>query len=309
MGERLSKFAPHEELNFYVAKVRALPMLAEGEEFILARRWREHGDRSANELLVTSHLRLVVKMAMKFRNYGFPVSDLIAEGNVGLIKAVNMYDPGKGFKLATYAMWWIRSMIQQYVLSSWSLVKIGTTADQKKLFFALRTLKSKISAFEEGDLTPAHVESLANSLGVDQSSIVAMNRRLGGDLSLNAPVGEEETHQWQDLLPDDSEDAMAVLERSEQFEYRSRALREVLRLFAPRERRILEARRLTEPPETLEELSREFGVSRERIRQIDVDCYERLQRLVRRRCMIEGQQHKALARNRSGAQEPLAICG
>ena len=248
---------------------------------MLAKRWREHGDREAAHKLVTSHLRLVAKIAMGYRGYGLPIGEVISEGNVGLMQAVKRFEPEKGFKLATYAMWWIRASIQEYILRSWSLVKMGTTASQKKLFFNLRKAKSRISALDEGDLRDDQVESISKRLGVAKQDVIDMNRRLGGDASLNAPLREDGEGEWQDWLVDDSADQESQLAEREESDVRLGALRGALSVLNPRERRIFEARRLAEDPITLEELSAEFGVSRERVRQIEVRAFEKVQAAVK----------------------------
>jgi RNA polymerase sigma-32 factor len=259
-------------------------MLQPQEEFMLAKRWREHGDRNAAHKLVTSHLRLVAKIAMGYRGYGLPISEVISEGNVGLMQAVKRFEPDKGFRLATYAMWWIKAAIQEYILRSWSLVKMGTTANQKKLFFNLRKAKSRISALEEGDLRPDQVKIIAKRLGVTEQDVIDMNRRLGGDASLNAPIREEgDSGEWQDWLVDDQESQEKVLAESEELATRRKALSEALSVLNDRERRIFEARRLADEPVTLEELAEEFGVSRERVRQIEVRAFEKVQKAVRTR--------------------------
>jgi len=257
-------------------------MLEPGQEFMLAKRWREHGDRDAAQDLVTSHLRLVAKIAMGYRGYGLPIGEVISEGNVGLMQAVKRFDPDKGFRLATYAMWWIRASIQEYILRSWSLVKMGTTANQKKLFFNLRKAKSQISALEDGDLRPEQVAAIARKLGVPEEDVINMNRRLSGDASLNAPLrgDEAESSEWQDWLVDDSASQESILAESEELENRRGALREAMNVLNDRERRIFEARRLSEDPITLEALSDEFGVSRERVRQIEVRAFEKVQKAV-----------------------------
>jgi RNA polymerase sigma-32 factor len=252
------------------------------EEYMLAKRWREHGDREAAHKLVTSHLRLVAKIAMGYRGYGLPISEVISEGNVGLMQAVKRFEPDKGFRLATYAMWWIKASIQEYILRSWSLVKMGTTANQKKLFFNLRKAKSKISALNEGDLRPDQVQLIAKRLGVTEQDVVDMNRRLGGDASLNAPIRDDgESGEWQDWLADDSESQETVMAEQEQFDNRRKALSSALDVLNDRERRIFEARRLADEPVTLEELAEEFGVSRERVRQIEVRAFEKVQKAVK----------------------------
>lgn len=269
-------------LTRYLEEIRRFPMLEPQQEYMLAKSWREHGDRDAAHKLVTSHLRLVAKIAMGYRGYGLPISEVISEGNVGLMQAVKRFEPEKGFRLATYAMWWIRASIQEYILRSWSLVKMGTTAAQKKLFFNLRKAKSQISALEEGDLRPDQVKQIATKLGVTEQDVVDMNRRLSGDASLNAPLREEGEGggEWQDWLVDDHLDQESVFAESEEMENRRGALAGALSVLNDRERRIFEARRLSEDPVTLEELAAEFGVSRERVRQIEVRAFEKVQKAV-----------------------------
>jgi RNA polymerase sigma-32 factor len=272
-------------LTRYLEEIRRFPMLEPQDEYILAKRWREHADREAAHKLVTSHLRLVAKIAMGYRGYGLPISEVISEGNVGLMQAVKRFEPEKGFRLATYAMWWIKAAIQEYILRSWSLVKMGTTANQKKLFFNLRKAKSKISALEEGDLRPDQVKLIARRLGVTEQDVVDMNRRLGGDVSLNAPIREDgDSGEWQDWLVDDvTTNQETRLAESEESDNRKQALSEALSVLNDRERRIFEARRLADDPITLEELASEFGVSRERVRQIEVRAFEKVQRAVKNR--------------------------
>jgi RNA polymerase sigma-32 factor len=271
-------------LTRYLEEIRRFPMLEPQDEYMLAKRWREHADRDAAHKLVTSHLRLVAKIAMGYRGYGLPISEVISEGNVGLMQAVKRFEPEKGFRLATYAMWWIKAAIQEYILRSWSLVKMGTTANQKKLFFNLRKAKSKISALEEGDLRPDQVQLIAKRLGVTEQDVVDMNRRLGGDVSLNAPIREDgDSGEWQDWLVDDSSDQEERLAASEESDNRRKALGEALTVLNERERRIFEARRLADEPITLEDLAAEFGVSRERVRQIEVRAFEKVQRAVKNR--------------------------
>jgi len=271
-------------LTRYLEEIRRFPMLQPQEEYMLAKSWREHGDRDAAHKLVTSHLRLVAKIAMGYRGYGLPISEVISEGNVGLMQAVKRFEPEKGFRLATYAMWWIKAAIQEYILRSWSLVKMGTTANQKKLFFNLRKAKSRISALEEGDMRPDQVKIIARRLGVTEQDVVDMNRRLSGDASLNAPIREEgDSGEWQDWLVDDHDSQEKVLAESEEFATRRKALSEALSVLNDRERRIFEARRLADEPVTLEELADEFGVSRERVRQIEVRAFEKVQKAVRTR--------------------------
>jgi RNA polymerase sigma-32 factor len=268
-------------LSHYLAEIRKFPMLEPQEEFMLAKRWREHDDRDAAHKLVTSHLRLVAKIAMGYRGYGLPIGEVISEGNVGLMQAVKRFEPDKGFRLATYAMWWIRASIQEYILRSWSLVKMGTTAAQKRLFFNLRKTKSQISALEEGDLRPDQVKHIATKLGVTEDEVISMNRRLGGDTSLNAPIrADTESGEWQDWLVDESDDQETLLARNEESSNRHEALQGALGVLNDRERRIFEARRLADDPITLEELAEEFGVSRERVRQIEVRAFEKVQKSV-----------------------------
>ena len=271
-------------LSRYLEEIRRFPMLEPQEEYMLAKRWREHGDREAAHKLVTSHLRLVAKIAMGYRGYGLPISEVISEGNVGLMQGVKRFDPDKGFRLATYAMWWIRAAIQEYILRSWSLVKMGTTANQKKLFFNLRKAKSKIAALQEGDLRPDQVQVIAKRLGVTDKDVIDMNRRLGGDASLNAPIrNEDEAGEWQDWLTEDSASQETTLAEGEELVNRHKALVSALTVLNERERRIFEARRLADNPITLEELAQEFGVSRERVRQIEVRAFEKVQDAVKRR--------------------------
>jgi RNA polymerase sigma-32 factor len=281
-------------LTRYLEEIRRFPMLEPQEEYMLAKSWREHGDRDAAHRLVTSHLRLVAKIAMGYRGYGLPISEVISEGNVGLMQAVKRFEPDKGFRLATYAMWWIKAAIQEYILRSWSLVKMGTTANQKKLFFNLRKAKSKISALEEGDLRPDQVKLIAKRLGVTEQDVVDMNRRLGGDVSLNSPIREEgDSGEWQDWLVDDSISQETRLAESEEANNRRKALGEALTVLNERERRIFEARRLADEPITLEELADEFGVSRERVRQIEVRAFEKVQKAVKNRIAAMEVPHAA----------------
>jgi RNA polymerase sigma-32 factor len=269
-------------LTHYLEEIRRFPMLEPQDEFMLAKRWREHGDRDAAHKLVTSHLRLVAKIAMGYRGYGLPISEVISEGNVGLMQAVKRFEPDKGFRLATYAMWWIKAAIQEYILRSWSLVKMGTTANQKKLFFNLRKAKSKISALEEGDLRPDQVKLIAKRLGVTEQDVIDMNRRLGGDASLNAPIRDDgEAGEWQDWLVDTAPSQEALMADHEEYDHRREALNGAIGVLNPRERRIFEARRLADEPMTLEDLAAEFGVSRERVRQIEVRAFEKVQSAVK----------------------------
>ena len=281
MANALPVVAGEGGLARYLAEIRRFPMLEPQEEYMLAKRWAEHQDAKSAQKLVTSHLRLVAKIAMGYRGYGLPLGEIVSEGNVGLMQAVKRFEPERGFRLATYAMWWIRASIQEYILRSWSLVKMGTTAGQKKLFFNLRKAKGKISAFEEGDLRPENVAKIATSLGVTRQEVIEMNRRMGGDASLNAPLREEGEGEWQDWLVDGSSDQESLLVEQEETDNRRLALRGALEVLNPRERRIFEARRLADHPVTLEYLSEEFGVSRERVRQIEVRAFEKVQAAVR----------------------------
>jgi RNA polymerase sigma-32 factor len=271
-------------LSRYLQEIRKFPLLDQGEEYMLAKRWREHGDPDAAHRLVTSHLRLVAKIAMGYRGYGLPLSELISEGNVGMMQAVKRFDPDRGFRLATYAMWWIRAAIQEYILHSWSLVKMGTTAAQKKLFFNLRKLKGQIEAIEEGDLTPENVKKIAKELDVPEADVISMNRRLmGPDHSLNAPVradGDGEG-EWQDWLVDERDDQETRLGDRQELGIRRDLLNKAMKLLSERERHILVERRLKDNPTTLEDLSQEFGISRERVRQIEVRAFEKLQKAIK----------------------------
>jgi RNA polymerase sigma-32 factor len=284
MAQALPLLTAESGLSRYLDEIRRFPMLEPQQEYMLAKSWREHGDRAAAHKLVTSHLRLVAKIAMGYRGYGLPISEVISEGNVGLMQAVKRFEPEKGFRLATYAMWWIKAAIQEYILRSWSLVKMGTTANQKKLFFNLRKAKSRISALEEGDLRPDQVQIIAKRLGVTEQDVVDMNRRLGGDASLNAPIREDgDSGEWQDWLVDNSDSQESILAQSEEMENRRSALSDALSVLNDRERRIFEARRLVDEPVTLEDLAAEFGVSRERVRQIEVRAFEKVQKAVKNR--------------------------
>ena len=267
-------------LSRYLDQIRRFPMLEPGQEFMLAKRWREHGDADAAETLVTSHLRLVARIAMGYRGYGLPIGEVISEGNVGLMQAVKRFEPDKGFRLATYAMWWIRASIQEYILRSWSLVKMGTTAAQKKLFFNLRRTKGQLQALEEGDLKPENVTKIAIKLGVPEVDVISMNRRLSGDSSLNAPVradADQGGGEWQDWLVDDTPNQEQAYSDGEELGQRKSFLATALAKLNDRERRIFEARRLAEDPMTLEDLSAEFSISRERVRQIEVRAFEKVQ--------------------------------
>jgi RNA polymerase sigma-32 factor len=268
-------------LNRYMQEIRQFPMLAPEEEYMLGKRWREHGDTKAAHRLITSHLRLVAKISMGYRGYGLPIGEVISEGNIGLMQAVKKFEPDKGFKLATYAMWWIKASIQEFVLRSWSLVKMGTTANQKKLFFNLRRIKSQIQALEEGDLRPDQVKFIAKKLGVHEAEVISMNRRMGGDTSLNAPLKSDAESEWQDFLVDDSDNQETVLAQNEESQQRNGFLKLALEKLTDRERRVIEARKLRDDPATLDDLSKEFDVSRERIRQIEVRAFEKLQKAVK----------------------------
>jgi len=269
-------------LTRYLEEIRRFPMLGRQEEYMLAKRWREDGDRDAARRLVTSHLRLVVKIAKSYRGYGLPITDVISEGHVGLMQAVERFEPEKGFRFTTYAMWWIKAAIQAYILHSWSLVKMGTTANQRKLFFHLRKAKSKIFALDEGDMRPDQVELIAKRLGVTEHAVIAMNRRLGGDLSLNDTIRENgDSAEWQDWLVDESLDQEMTLAASEDFDKRRKALSDALGILNERDRRIFEGRRLVEDPITLAELADEFGVSGERVRQIEARAFEKVQKAVK----------------------------
>ena len=256
-------------------------MLEPQQEFMLAKRWQQHADADAAETLVTSHLRLVARIAMGYRGYGLPIGEVVSEGNVGLMQAVKRFEPDKGFRLATYAMWWIRASIQEYILRSWSLVKMGTTAAQKKLFFNLRRAKSQLQALEEGDMKPENVKKIATKLGVSEEDVISMNRRLGGDASLNAPIrADSESGEWQDWLVDDAPNQEDRLVEDDELQRRRSYLTSAMAVLNDREKQIFEARRLRENPATLEDLSSEFGVSRERIRQIEVRAFEKVQKAV-----------------------------
>jgi RNA polymerase sigma-32 factor len=281
MAAALPMISAESGLSRYLAEIRRFPMLEPQEEYMLAKSWREHGDRDAAHRLVTSHLRLVAKIAMGYRGYGLPIGEVISEGNVGLMQAVKRFEPEKGFRLATYAMWWIRASIQEYILRSWSLVKMGTTANQKKLFFNLRKAKSQISALEEGDLRPDQVATIATKLGVTKQDVIDMNRRMSGDASLNAPLRQEGEGEWQDWLVDESTSQESLLADREESDNRHVALRSALGVLNDRERRIFEARRLMDDPITLEQLSEEFNISRERVRQIEVRAFEKVQAAVK----------------------------
>ena len=273
-------------LSVYLAEIRKFPFLEVGEEFQLARRWRDEGDTKAAHRMVTSHLRLAAKMALGYRGYGLPMVDVISEANLGLMQAVRRFDPERGHRLATYAMWWIRASIQEYILRSWSLVKIGTTSAQKKLFFNLRRAKSAIAAFEEGDLRPEHVQQIAQNLHVTEADVIHMNRRLAGsgDLSLNAPISsDEDAQEWQDWIVDDSSesDQVAAIAQRDEFEKRHQMLMAAMETLSERERVIIRERKLSEDPRTLEDMAEEHGISRERVRQIEIKAFEKIQAYVR----------------------------
>ena len=274
-----SSLTPEGNLSRYLSEIRRFPLLEPGEEFMLAKRWREHGDSKAAHKLVTSHLRLVAKIAMGYRGYGLPVAELISEGNVGMMQAVKRFDPDRGFRLATYAMWWIRASIQEYILHSWSLVKMGTTAAQKKLFFNLRKLKGQMQAIDEGDLSPENVAKIATTLDVPEADVVSMNRRLASpDHSLNAPLRQDGEGEWQDWLVDDVDNQEIQLADREELGKRRKLLNDAMRGLNERERHILMARRLRDNPTTLEDLSQHYNISRERVRQIEVRAFEKLQK-------------------------------
>lgn len=284
--------SPDRNLARYLQSIRKFPMLKPSEEFALAKRWADHGDEKAAHKLVTSHLRLVAKIAMGYRGYGLPLGELISEGNVGMMQAVMRFDPDRGFRLATYAMWWIRASIQEYILHSWSLVKMGTTAAQKKLFFNLRKLKGQMQAIEEGDLSPEHVTTIATKLNVSETDVVQMNRRIGSpDASLNAPLREEGDGEWQDWLVDQDEGQEVRLAGAEELSSRRQLLAGAMQTLSDRERQIVSERRLKENPTTLEHLSQRFGISRERVRQIEVRAFEKLQKSVKNAVIEQRLSH------------------
>ncbi|WP_285295132.1 RNA polymerase sigma factor RpoH [Aureimonas altamirensis] len=290
-------------LSRYLEEIRRFPMLEPQEEYMLAKRYAEHDDRNAAHKLVTSHLRLVAKIAMGYRGYGLPIGEVVSEGNVGLMQAVKRFDADRGFRLATYAMWWIKASIQEYILRSWSLVKMGTTANQKRLFFNLRKMKSRIQALDEGDLRPDQVNQIATQLGVSEEEVVSMNRRLSGDASLNAPIRatEGETGEWQDWLVDQSESQEEVLVREDELDQRRAMLESAMDGLNDREKRIFQARRLSEDPLTLEALSDEFDISRERVRQIEVRAFEKVQKAVRENAEAAERALRAPERERISA--------
>jgi RNA polymerase sigma-32 factor len=285
-AQTLPMVVSESNLSRYLQEIRTFPMLEPDQEYMLAKRWREHNDTEAAHQLVTSHLRLVAKIAMGYRGYGLPVSELISEGNVGMMQAVKRFEPDRGFRLATYAMWWIRAAIQEYILHSWSLVKMGTTAAQKKLFFNLRKLKGQLQAIEEGDLSPENVKKIATDLNVTEEDVVNMNRRLAApDHSLNAPLKIDGDGEWQDWLVDESDSQEIVLAEQQELSKRRKLLSHAMRSLNARERHILTERRLKDEPTTLEDLSKEYGISRERVRQIEVRAFEKLQRAIKAQAM------------------------
>ena len=282
MASLAISLSPEQGLSRYLSEIRKFPLLEKNEEFMLAQRWAQDQDSAAAEKMVTSHLRLVAKIAMGYRGYGLPVSELISEGNVGMMQAVKRFDPERGFRLATYAMWWIRAAIQEYILHSWSLVKMGTTAAQKKLFFNLRRIKGRIQALEEGDMSPENVAKIATELKVPEQDVIDMNRRLSApDHSLNAPIRIDGEGEWMDWLEDDSENQETELAEREELGLRNAMLSKAMKGLNPRERHILSERRLKDEPSTLEELSHVYGISRERVRQIEVRAFEKLQKSIR----------------------------
>ena len=289
---------PDSNLSRYLLDIRKFPLLEPDEEYMLAKQWKEHEDQDAAAKLVNSHLRLVAKIAMGYRGYGLPLGEIISEGNVGLMQAVKRFEPEKGFRLATYAMWWIRASIQEYVIRSWSLVKIGTTAAQKKLFFNLRRIKGEIKALEEGDLKKENLEMIATTLDVSEEEVINMNRRMSGsDSSLNAPLRADSEGEWQDWLVDDSDNQETVLSNREEASQRRQMLLESMAVLKERERQILIARRLQEEPKTLEELSKEYGVSRERVRQIEVRAFEKIQKAMKTAAMDSRVEQKIIMPN------------
>ena len=307
MAQTLPSVASGEGgLTRYLEEIRRFPMLQPEEEYMLAKRYSEHDDTQAAHRLVTSHLRLVAKIAMGYRGYGLPIGEVISEGNVGLMQAVKKFEPERGFRLATYAMWWIKASIQEYILRSWSLVKMGTTANQKRLFFNLRKVKSKIQALDDGDLKPEQVAEIATRLNVSEEEVISMNRRLSGDASLNAPIRatEGESGEWQDWLVDQSESQEDVLVEQDELETRRRMLGDAMTVLNDREKRIFQARRLSEDPLTLEELSSEFDISRERVRQIEVRAFEKVQEAVQnsaREQAVAARAQAAEAHRHAGA--------
>ncbi len=296
VANRIPALTADGNLARYLQEIRKFPMLEANEEYMLAKRWREHGDTQAAHRLVTSHLRLVAKIAMGYRGYGLPLSELISEGNVGMMQAVKRFDPDRGFRLATYAMWWIRAAIQEYILHSWSLVKIGTTAAQKKLFFSLRKLKGQMKAIEEGDLSPEHVKKIATELNVPEVDVINMNRRLSSpDQSLNAPLRGEGEGEWQDWLVDSEESQETKIAEQQETTRRHHLLERAMRTLNPRERDILSERRLRDEPMTLEDLSQKYGISRERVRQIEVRAFEKLQKTMKQYALEDARLRAANA--------------
>ena len=293
MAEKtITNHSPDNNLDSYLVRTRSYPMLEAEEEICLAEKWRDSEDPKALERMVTSHLRLVVKIAMGYRGYGLPVEDLIAEGNIGMMQAIRRFDPDRGFRLATYAMWWIRAAIQEYILRSWSLVKIGTTASQKKLFFKLRMLKGQLKAIEEGDLRPEHVSEIALRLMVPEHDVVMMNRRMvGPDHSLNAPISEGSEGEWQDWLESGYADQEYLLSRHQELVHQRDMLKKAMKSLSQRERHIINERRLRESPATLQNLSDHFGISRERVRQIEVRAFEKLKKSVKNSMVLEHITH------------------
>ncbi|MGK2740572.1 RNA polymerase sigma factor RpoH [Tepidicaulis sp. LMO-SS28] len=300
----IPSLSPEGSLSRYLQEIRKFPMLEQQEEYMLAKRWKEHGDSDAAHKLVTSHLRLVAKIAMGYRGYGLPIAEVISEGNVGLMQAVKRFEPEKGFRLSTYAMWWIRASIQEYILRSWSLVKIGTTAAQKKLFFNLRKVKGQLRAFEDGDLNHETVTEIADRLGVTEADVISMNRRLAGpDNSLNAPLRQdgEQTGEWQDWLVDEEADQEVQLGEQEELGQRRELLHEAMQTLNEREMHILTERRLKDNPATLEDLSQEYGISRERVRQIEVRAFEKLQKAMRDAMKQQRQTQREATADFAGA--------
>jgi RNA polymerase sigma-32 factor len=283
-------------IGHYLEEIRRFPMLDPQEEYTLAKRWREDGDRDAAHKLVTSHLRLVAKIAKSYRGYGLPIADIVSEGHVGLMQAVERFEPEKGFRFTTYAVWWIKAAIQEYILHSWSLVRLGTTANHKKVFFHLREAKNKIFALDEGDMRPDQVKLIAKRLGVTEQHVIDMNRRLGGDASLNAPIRKDsDSAEWQDWLADESPDQETMLAARDEFDNRRKALSDALGVLNERDRRIFEGRRLVEDPITLAELAGKFGLSRERVRQIETCAFEKVQKAVKNRvAAIETPVHQPM---------------
>ena len=296
MASSIPSIRDQNGVSQYLREIRQFPMLEPDEEFMLAKRWREHEDSEAAHRLVTSHLRLVAKIAMGYRGYGLPVGELISEGNVGLMQAVKRFDPDRGFRLATYAMWWIRASIQEYILHSWSLVKMGTTAAQKKLFFNLRKIKGQLEAIDDGDLSPENIEYIASALNVPERDVISMNRRmLGPDQSLNAPVREEGGGEWQDWLEDPETDQESTILENQELAHRSAQLMRAMDVLNEREKHILSERRLKEEPATLEELSKVYGISRERVRQIEARAFEKLQKTMHAEAQKERDSERAAA--------------